>query len=358
MIPRTAVSAIRRAWPRTRAGAALLSLAAAGALAIQASHAAAASPEEFFKGKTINVIVGFGAGGGYANYCRQVTQYLGEHTPGKPNFICQYMPGGGGVKAANYLANVAPKDGSVLGMISDYAALAQLLEPEKVKYDIREFKWVGVMVPANPLMMVRKGAKVQTFDDLFKEEMIVGLVGMLAQDGINSRLINSVLGTRMKLVAGYNATAKIALAMEKGEVDASLSSWISWKTRAQSQLASGEFIPLFQIGYKKAWDLPDLPLIRDYAKTPDDKKLLDLGAGSAPFGRSISVPPGYPPELLATLRTAFMKTMKDTAFLDSAKKKNIEIDPSPGEELEPIVAEIMATPPALVQKFRDAAGIK
>ncbi len=349
MNTRTAYAAARTAL----ASAALV--AAATALS---GPAAADQAEDYFKGKTITVIVGFGAGGGYANYCRQVTQYLGEHTPGKPNFICQYMPGGGGVKAANYLQNVAPRDGSVLGMISDYAALAQLLEPEKVKYDIRQFKWVGVMVPANPVMMVRKGAQAKTFHDIFQKEMIVGLVGALAQDGINTRLINSVLGTKMKGVAGYNATAKIALAMEKGEVDASLSSWISWKTRAQSQMASGEFIPMFQIGFKKTWDLPKLPLIRDFAKTDEDRQLLDLGAGSAPFGRSIVVPPGYPEPYLAALRTSFQATMKDKTFLESAKKKNIEIDPSPGEELEPVVQKIMATSPAVVQRFREAAGIK
>ncbi|MEX2454026.1 MAG: tripartite tricarboxylate transporter substrate-binding protein [Rhodospirillaceae bacterium] len=347
---KTAISATRTAL----ASAAILALASAGT----ATPASAQAAESFFKGRTVTVIVGFGAGGGYANYCRQLTQYWSEHTPGKPNFICQYMPGGGGVLAANYLANVAPSDGSVLGMISDYAALAQLLEPEKVKYDIRKFKWAGVMVPANPVMMVRKGARAQKFEDIYQTEMVVGLVGMLAQDGINTRLINNVLGTKMKGVAGYDATAKIALAMESGEVDASLSSWISWKTRAQSQMASGQFIPMFQIGFKKAWDLPDLPLIRDQAKSEDDRKLLDLGAGSAPFGRSVMVPPGYPPHLLAALREAFHATMKDKAFLDSAKEKNIEIDPSPGEDLEPIVAGIMSTPPALVERFREAAGIK
>lgn len=347
---------IRTAYAAARTAFASAALFAAAT--VLSGPAAADEAEDFFKGRTVTVIVGFGAGGGYANYCRQVTQYWGEHTPGKPNFICQYMPGGGGVKAANYLQNVAPRDGSVIGMISDYAALAQLLEPEKVKYDIREFKWVGVMVPANPVMMVRKGAQAQKFDDIFQKEMIVGLVGALAQDGINTRLINSVLGTKMKGVSGYNATAKIALAMEKGEVDASLSSWISWKTRAQSQLADGTFIPMFQIGFKKTWDLPQLPLIRDFAKSDEDRQLLDLGAGSAPFGRSVSVPPGYPPHLLAALRTSFQATMKDTAFLDSAKQKNIEIDPSPGEELEPIVQKIMATPPAVVQRFREAAGIK
>src|SRR3546814_613822 len=162
-------------------------------LTLSAGTAGAQDAKEFYDGKTVTVIVGFGAGGGYANYCRQLVQFWSAHAPGKPNFVCQYMPGGGGVKAANYLYTVAAKDGSVLGMISDYAALAQLLEPKKVRYDIREFKWDGVLVPANPVMMVRKGAKVQSFEELYKEQMVVGLVGLLAMDGINTRRINSVL---------------------------------------------------------------------------------------------------------------------------------------------------------------------
>lgn len=337
-------------------------LAAAGLVATVASWtgtpAYSQDAAEYFKGRTVTIIVGFDAGGGYANYCRQLIEHWSKHTPGNPSFICQYMPGGGGVKATNYLENVASKDGSILGMISDYVALAQLLEPNKVKYDVRKFKWVGIMVPANPALMVRKGAKVQKFDDMFKDELIVGLVGVLAQDGINCRLMNNFLGTKMKLVAGYNATAKISLAMEKGEVDASLSSWISWKSRAKSQIESGQYIPIAQIGFKKAWDLPNVPLVSEYAKTDEAKQVLDLVAASAPFGRSISVPPGYPAPLLAALRASFMTTMKDPQFLESAKKRDIEIDPSSGEEIEPILQKIMATPPAIIEKFRESAGIK
>lgn len=336
-------------------------LAAAALLALVPAHAGTAAAQEaetFFKGKTITITVGYGAGGGYANYCRQVVAYMNNYVPGKPTLVCSYMPGGGGVKAANYMYNVAPNNGSMLSMISDYAALAQLLEPQKVKYDIRKFKWVGIMVPANPVLMARKGAAVQKWDDMFDKQLIVGLTGVLAQDGINTRLMNTYLGTKMKLVAGYQSTPKIALAMEKGEVDASLSSWISWKTRAKSQIAEGRFIPIAQIGVRKAWDLPNLPLVSDFAKTDEARQVMALAGGSAPFGRSITVPPGYPAHLLAALRTAFNETMKDKEFLETAKKRNIEIDPMRGEEIEPIVAGIMATPPEIVAAFRKAAGLK
>jgi len=337
----------------------VLASATLAALAFGAgSPASAQDAAAFFKGRNITITVGFGSGGGYSNYCRQLVQFWGKHTPGNPNFICQYMSGAGGVKAANYMYKVAPRDGSVLSMLSDYMPVAQLIDPKKVKYDVREFKWVGVMVPANPALMTRSGAKVKKFEDVFKEELVIGVVGVLGQDGINARIMQKVLGAKIKIVPGYSGTAPIALAMERGEVDASISSWISWKTRAKAQIASGAFLPLAQVGFKRAWDLPKVPLVSEFAKTPEDRQIMDLAAASAPFGRSVTVPPGYPAHLLAALRKSFDETMKDKEFLETAKKRNIEIDPSPGAEMEPILAKVMATPKSVIQRFRAAAGIK
>ena len=336
--------------------AALIAGAALATAVIGAASADEAT--DFFKGRTINIVVGFGSGGGYGHYCQQLVQYWGQHTPGKPTFICQYMSGAGGVKAANYMYNAAPKDGSYVSMLSDYGALAQILEPHKVKYDARKFKWVGIMVPSNPAMMVRAGAGATNFDQLFKKQIVVGVVGMLGQDGINAQIMHSVLGAKLKIVSGYSGTAPIALAMEKGEVDASISSWISWKTRAKAQIDAGKFIPFIQIGFKKAWDLPKVPLLSDYAKNDADRQILNLASGSAPFGRSVTVPPGYPPKLLAALRKSFMATMKDKEFLATAKKRNIEIDPMPGEEIEPILEKVMATPKPIIERFRKLVGIK
>jgi len=337
----------------------LVAPALAAALAAGVGGPAAAQDAmAFFKGRTVTITVGFGSGGGYSNYCRQLVQFWGKHTPGNPTFVCQYMSGAGGVKAANYMYKVAPRDGSMLGMLSDYMAVAQLLDPKKVRYDARKFKWVGVMVPANPALMVRKGADMKSFGDVFKKQLVIGVVGVLGQDGINARIMQKVLGAKVKIVPGYSGTAPIALAMERGEVDASISSWISWKTRAKSQIASGAFIPLAQVGFKRAWDLPKVPLVSEFAKNPEDRQIMDLAAASAPFGRGITVPPGYPASLLAALRKSFDATMKDKEFLETAKKRNIEIDPSPGAEMEPILEKVMATPKSVIQRFRTAAGIK
>ena len=330
----------------------LAGLAAFGA--VSAANADAA--EDYFKGKTINIIVGYGPSGGYAVYCRQLTAFFGKHIPGNPTVVCQFMPGQGGVKAASYLYQVASKGGAVLGMLSDYAAVAQLMQPKKIKYDIRGFKWVGVMVQSNPLLTVRKGAKVQKPEDLFDKEMTIGVTGVLAQSGINAQIMNRFLGTKIKLIAGYKSTGKVALAMQQGEVDSTMSSWISLKARAKDLFDKGEFIPLVQVGFQRAKDLPNVPLMSELAKTPQAKQVANLASASSPFGRSVSVMPGYPAHLLAALRTAFMATMEDKEFRATAAKRNIEIDPSPGESLEPVLAELMKTPPEVVKLVQDAAG--
>ena len=331
------------------ATAALLVTGAAGA-------ARADAAADYFKGKTITIVVGYGESGGYAVYCRQLTGYFGKHIPGNPNVICQYMPGQGGVKAANYVYSIAPKDGSVLSMLSDYAAVAQLMQPEKVKYDLRKFRWVGVMVPSNPLLTVRKGAGITKFEQLFEKQMTIGVTGVLAQSGINAQLMNKFLGSKIKLIAGYKSTGRVALAMQQGEVDATMSSWISLKARAKQLFDTGEFIGLLQVGHKRAKDLPHVPLMSDFAKDDEAKQVANLASSSAPFGRSVSVMPGYPDHLLAALRKGFMATMEDKEFISTSAQRNIEIEPASGESLEPILDKLMATPPEVVKLVQDAAG--
>ena len=319
--------------------------------------AMADAAEDYFKGKTLNIVVGFGPSGGYAIYCRQLISYMPKYIPGNPNMVCQFMPGGGGLRAGNYMYNVAPKDGSVLGMISDYAAVAQIMFPKKVKYDIRKFKWVGVMVPSNPLLTATNKAKVQRFDDLYKDELLLGVTGRLAQSGLNATLMNNLLGTKIKLIAGYKSTGKVALAMQSGEVEATMSSWISLKARAKQLFENGTFVPIVQVGYTKAKDLPNVPLMRDAAKDEKTRKILDLASGASPFGRSVSVPPGYPKHLLEALRTAFDKTMQDKEFLSTSASRNIDIDPAPGKSLDKVVEDLMNTPKDIVAAAQKAAGI-
>ncbi|MDA1327287.1 MAG: tripartite tricarboxylate transporter substrate-binding protein, partial [Proteobacteria bacterium] len=256
--------------------------------------AAAQSVADFYKGKQVKVIVGFGSGGGYSKYCFLLLRYLPAQVPGNPTMTCQFMSGGGGVKAANYMQNAGPRDGSVIGMLSDYMTVAQLLDPKKIKYDTRQFTYIGVMVPANPVLMAWHTSPVKTLEALRKNQLIVGLVGKLGMDGINTSILNQFLGTRLKQVLGYKGTGPIAIAMEKGEVQASISSWVSWKSRSMQWIESGKIVPIVQVGLKKASDLPDVPLMVDFAKNAEDRSLLEFISGGGPFGRSVIAPPGMP----------------------------------------------------------------
>ena len=332
----------------------------AAALAVSAisSGALADKVEDFYKGKQLRIVVGYGPGGGYAVYCRQLVKYFAKNIPGNPTVVCQFMPGGGGLKAANYMYNAGPRDGSAVMMISDYVAVAQLLRPKKVKYDAREFKWVGVMVPANPVILAWHTAKVKTFDDVFKNELVVGLTGPLAQGGLNTSLMNKLLGTKFKRVIGYKSTGKVALAVEQGEVEATMSSWISLKARKFQMIADGKYVPIVQVGMTKARDLPNVPLMRDYAKDDQTRAVLDITSAAAPFGRSVSVPPKFPKHLLAGLRKSFDKAVQDPEFLSTAKARHIEIDPATGASLDPVLKKLLDTPKEIVALARKAVGAK
>jgi len=336
-------------------GAATLALAAGA----QTGAARADKVADFYKDrKQLTIVVGYGPSGGYAVYCRQLVTYWSKYIPGNPNVVCQFMPGGGGLKAANYMYNAGPRDGGTVQMISDYVAVAQLMRPKKVKYDARKFKWIGVLVPANPVVMAWHTAKVQKFDQLFKTQLVIGLTGPLAQGGINTSLMNAFLGTKFKRVVGYKSTGKVALAMEQGEVEASMSSWISWKARKFNMIQEGKYVPIVQVGLTRAKDLPNVPLMSEYAKDAKTKKILGVVSAAAPFGRSVSVPPGFPRYLLDGLRKSFNEVVKDKDFLATAKKHHIEIDPAPGESLEPVLADLMATPKDIIKEIQKAAGVK
>ena len=317
--------------------------------------AAAQSVADFYKDKQVKVVVGFGSGGGYSKYCFQLLRYLPEQVPGKPTMTCQFMSGGGGVKAANYLMNAAPHDGSVLGMLSDFMTVAQLLEPKKVKYDTRKFTYIGVMVPANPVLMAWHTAPVKTLDELMKKRLVVGIVGKLGMDGINTSILNG------KQVTGYKGTGPIAIAMEKGEVQGSMSSWVSWKSRSMRWIKSGKIVPIVQVGLKKASDLPNVPLMVDLAKNDDDRKLLTFISGGGPFGRSLIAPPGVPKYLIDGPEAAaihFRSTANQARFVIARRALASAKTPSETAPQIRLVEKILETPPHIVERARQALGIK
>lgn len=334
---------------------------AAGAVVfgVVAGTTAKADPiADFYKGKEIKILVAFGAGGGYGLYAQLLAQYMGKHMPGHPNLIPQYMPGAGGAKAANYLYNVAPHDGSVIALLSNSTALAQVLQGAKLKYDASKFDFIGRLVDMRSSILVWHTAGVKTIADMRKKQVIFGCTGTEAQDYMNPMLMKNILGLKVKVVQGYKGSKEINLAMEKGEVQAMSNSWGSVKARLRNWLDEKLAIPVAMVGMTKAPDLPSAPTLLSLAKNKADRQVLALMASTTEIGRAFATPPGVPPARLAALSRAFKATYDDPKFQADAKKRNMDMAYESGEAVEKLVRETIAAPRSVVDRFIKALNLK
>jgi len=313
--------------------------------------AAAQNAEPFFKGKTIHMIVGSAPGGGYDAYGRLVSEHLRQHIPGNPTVVVQNMPGAGSLIATNYIANVAPKDGTYVGAVNGLIATDLLLYPDRTKFDPRKLQWIGSALKENHVGVVRSDAKVQTFAEVFKQELLVSGTG--GSTNAYPTLTNAVLGTKFKVISGYNGTAAGLLAVERGEVDGNVGiTYASVKATQTARLAEGKLKVFIQFGLKKHKELPDVPWIFDYAKNPADKAALNLVLSNQEFGRPFIAPQGTPNDVVAILRKAFDETMVDPEFLANAEKRKLEIDPTPGDEIQALIDVIYKTPTDVVERVK------
>lgn len=332
-------------------GAALLA-------AVSATTARADAVTDFYTGKTITILVAFGAGGGYGLYSRTLSQHLGRHIPGKPTIILKFMPGAGGAKAANYFYNVAPRDGSYMALLSNSAAVAQILQGKKLKYDVSKFKYIGRMVSMRSAIIIWHTAPVKKLADAKSETIIFGSTGKSGQDYMNPMLMKNVLGYKVKMVMGYKGSRSINNAMEKGEVQAMANSWGSVKARLGQWLDKKLITPIAMVALSPAPDRPDIPVLLDLAKNQKDRAVLELMASSTAVGRAFALPGGVPADRVAALRTAFKATMKDPKFLADAKKRKMDLDFLSGEEVEKIVRKTIATSAETIKRFKTAIEIK
>lgn len=324
---------------------ALLSLASFSAAA------RAQSVEEFYKGKTIDLIISYSAGGGYDAYGRLVARFMGDHIPGKPRIVPRNMPGGGGRVATNYVFNVAPKDGTALALIDQSLPLEQAMGDKTIQFDATKFNWIGNPAAENNTTVTWHTSPVKTIEDAKKQEIPIGATGNNTSAQF-PRAMNALVGTKFKLVFGYPGGNDVNLAMERGEVAGRGSnSWGSWKGTKPDWIRDKKINILVQIGLTKTDDLPDVPLLMDLAANPEDKAVLRLLSAPTTIGRPILAPPGVPAERVKALREAFDMTMKDPAFLEEAKRQNLDIQPVPGEELQRIVAEIVGAPKPIVDRL-------
>jgi tripartite-type tricarboxylate transporter receptor subunit TctC len=332
--------------------------ATVGLAALSTAPLQAAGVAEFYKDRTVTIMVGFGAGGGYALYARVLGQHLGRHIPGNPNVVLQFMTGAGGNKAANYFYTVAPRNGAVLAHLSNSAALQQVLRPERLRYDASKLNYLGRMVSMRSSIIVWHTAPATSLADFKNKELIFGATGRAGQDYMNPTLLKNILGFKARVVTGYKGSRAINLAMEKGELHAMANSWGSVKARLGQWLDKKQIVPLAMIGLTPSPDRPDIPLVLDMAKTPEDRQILELMASTTAVGRAISTPPAIPADRLAALLMAFDKTMKDPKFLADAKKRKMEIDYMSGADVQKIINKTIATPKALVARFKKAVDFK
>jgi len=269
------------------------------------------------------------------------------------------MTGGGSLRMANYLYNVAPKDGTYIGIHSPVLPMFQLLRSKGFKLDVRKFDYIGRLSTQNHVMMVRADHKITSLDDVKKRVMTVSSTGRASPTFILPTIMNNVLGTKFKVIAGYSGSASGRLAMERGEVMGLTSGWISWKATSQKWIDSKYMLPLVEFAMEKSPDLPaHVPLVIDLGKTAADRTLLEFIASMALTGRSVTAPPGLPADRVNALRRAFDAMVESPAFLAAAKKRGIAIVPMTGEKVQERIVKTINIPPALVKRAQKALGYK
>jgi tripartite-type tricarboxylate transporter receptor subunit TctC len=316
---------------------------------------AIAATSGFYKDKTVTFVIGSAAGGGYDTYSRLLASHLGRHLEGGPTVVAQNMPGAGSIRAANYLYNVARKDGTAIGMLDEAVYLNQILGTPELKADATKFNWIGRILANSAVLFARRGASVQKIEDAFDKELIVSTSGTASK--LNWTVLKNTLGMKFTLISGYPGTNEGLLAMTRGEVDALSMPWSILRLREQRRIRDGEIHLLLQTGAEKDADLQHIPRMIDLARNDEERKLLELFASPSLIGRSVAAPPGMPPERVAELRRAFMTTMQDPRFLDDVRRAQLEISPLSGEELQAAVVKSGNFPPALIARARRAADM-
>jgi tripartite-type tricarboxylate transporter receptor subunit TctC len=335
--------------------------------AIAVSHASAQDQvAQFYKGRQINVIVGSSAGGGYDIYARLLSRHMPKYIPGNPAMVVSNMAGAGSNAAAAHIYNAAPKDGTVIGALQNSAVLDALLDAllgdtKRLRHDATKFVHLGSATIDHYVCIARADAEVKSFKDLLTQELIIGA----SQPGTSTRdfpaMLNNMTGSKIRLVSGYPGTREITLAIEKGEVKGLCGfSWSSLKAQRPDWLRSGFIRVIVQEHDKGHPDITRMgvPLAVDFARTPENRRVMELIYSSETFGRPYMMSPGVPVDRVAALRKAFMETMRDQELLAEAQRIGLVIDPISGEELQALAEKLFATPVAIVEQAKQALVYK
>ncbi len=308
---------------------------------------------DFYPGKTITMGVGSTPGGGYDAYARLVTRHIGRFIPGSPDFVVQNMPGGGGLRVTNHLYNVAPKDGTAMATVQRGLLTSPLLETRKLQlqFDPMKFNWIGSLNSETGLVVVWHTAPHKTMEDLFKTELLVGSSSP-ATDYM-PMFLNNILKTKFKIIPGYKSSTDTYLALERGELQGRVSTgWAGDKNILEPWLKENKVRFLVQLGMTKHPDFPNLPLVLDFARTPQDKQVMELILASQHWGRPFVMPPDVPKDRVAAMRKAFIDVTKDEQFLTETKKLGLDLDIVTGAEIDDLLKRVYATPAEIIELAR------
>ena len=328
-------------------------------MAVAASAATAQqSVEDHFRGKTVTIIIPTTPGGDRAANANALIAHIGRHIPGNPRVIPSYMPGAGGLLAANQLYNVVARDGLTLASPLTTLIVSQVTGEKAVRYDVSKMNWIGRSTESTQVVYVWHTVGVRSIEDAKTRVVTVGSTGVNSPSTIIPNIMNNVFGTKFKVVLGYKGSADFNLATSRGETDASLTTWGNLRNSHGAWVQQKEARILFQILMNRHADLPDVPTAFELAQNDEDRALLEFVTSSAELGQAFITSPGVPPNVVEALRHAFDKTMADPDYIAYSKKVGNELSPVSGAEMTKFAAKTLATPKSVVDRYTAAVAVR
>lgn len=314
------------------------------------------SEAEFYKGRTVQLMIGYSAGGGYDAYGRTLARHLGKHIPGNPNVVVKNVPGAGSLVLMNQIANSLPNDGTIIGAVNSGMPFEPLFGNEQAKFDVNEMSWLGNLSLVTSVGLFRKESGINQWQDLKTQEATVGATGAGSNTNTIPRVLAELFDLKLTVISGYPGSNDVGLAMERGEVDGMGSAFLSTiKAKNPGWLEPDSDVNIvFQLGRERHPDLPNVPLVSDMAETEQEKQVVDLLGARLIMGRPYVAPPGMDPERLATLRKAIEETAKDPDFLADASNQGLSIDFVDGNEMQAFFEEVYDYPKEIVQLLNEA----
>ena len=310
----------------------------------------AQAQSDFYAGKTVTIVVGFGPGTGYDIYARLLARHLPRQLEGRPAVLTQNMPGAGSFTAASHLYNTAPRDGTALGVIDQASPLSQTLGAPGFRADVTRFNWIGRFTGNAAVLFARSSAGFTDMRETFAKDMII------SANGQNSRImtgtLKNLLGLRLRILTGYQSSAESLLALERGEVEAMTMPWSVLRSEKPKWLSEKYLSLLLQMGTESHPDLTAVPLVTSLARTVEEEKVLSLVSNDSRVGRSIMAPPGLPADRVAQLRSAFMNAMRDPALLEEAQRSGLDLAPMEGAALQEMIRASIQVDPAVVARVK------